>query len=235
MESINNLDNFNSVAHEELSASGSTLLNFFNESILDVSEENSRCRTSPIHWATMSDPAGLPVLKVIVCNGTETTNHVNFHGQTTSTKLMTPVRSKSVSNLNDEKLKHSDEEVLQMRNKLLILTRNRALFQQLERNQKWTLALICVVYFFCFCAISILAPFFHHIAILHSISTSTYGMLTSLKVWTMLTSCTVLVFRSYFQYSSSSSVLYFSFHWSHHTIHWSKIYVYIRGFSLWNL
>ena len=95
----------------------------------------------------LGDPVGLPVVKVIVCNGTEATNHGHFHGhqQATSSKLITPViRSKSVSNLNEEKLKHSDEEVLQMRNKLLILTRNRALFQQLERNQKWTLALICI-------------------------------------------------------------------------------------------
>lgn len=167
---------------EDFVFSGSIFRNIFNESsTLDISEGNDLCRSSPLHWATMSDtilvsPSVLPVLNVIVCSGTETGNHhLPQHGQHLSTK-QPPVRSKSVSNLIEEKLKHSDEEVIQMRNKLLILARNRALFQQLERNQKLTLALICVVYFFCFCAISVLAPFFHQIAVVHNISTSTYGM-----------------------------------------------------------
>jgi hypothetical protein len=107
----------------------------------------------------VSPAASLPILKVIVWGGFETPNHVN--GNTTK-MFSSTVRSKSVSNLPDEKLKHSDEEVLQMRNKLLVLAefRNRAIFQLLEKNQKWTFSLICVVYFLCFCAISILSPFF---------------------------------------------------------------------------
>jgi hypothetical protein len=115
------------------------------------------------------------------------------------------VRCMSVSNLNEKRLKHTDEEVIQMRNKFLILTRNRAIFKQLERNQKWTLAIICIVYFVCFCTISMLSTFFYEVvfyifyeffllltliiihlwiqlAILHNISTSTYGT----KIITML-------------------------------------------------
>ena len=168
MESSNEFVSSNSIA-ESFPTTTSTLNNFFNEPVLDISE-NNLCRTSPIPWITMSDTivvspaAGLPVLKVIVCSGTETPNHVTYHGK--PTKLVPPtVRSKSVSNLTDEKLKHSDEEVLQMRNKLLVLAefRNKAIFQLLEKNQKWTLSLICVVYFFCFCAISILSPFFRKV------------------------------------------------------------------------
>ncbi|XP_046444388.1 MFS-type transporter SLC18B1-like isoform X2 [Daphnia pulex] len=184
MESSNEFVSSNSIA-ESLPATTSTLNNFFNEPVLDISE-NNLCRTSPIPWTTMSDTivvspaAGLPALKVIVCSGTETPNHIAYHGK--STLAPSAVRSKSVSNLTDEKLKHSDEEILQMRNKLLVLAefRNKAIFQLLEKNQKWTLSLICVVYFFCFCAISILSPFFRKMAVLHNISTSTYGLIFSI-------------------------------------------------------
>ncbi|EFX65748.1 hypothetical protein DAPPUDRAFT_332905 [Daphnia pulex] len=150
MESSNEFVSSNSIA-KSFPTTTSTLNNFFNEPVLDISENNV-CRTSPIPWTTMSDTivvspaAGLPALKVIVCSGTETPNHIAYHGK--STKLApSAVRSKSVSNLTDEKLKHSDEEILQMRNKLLVLAefRNKAIFQLLEKNQKWTLSLICVV------------------------------------------------------------------------------------------
>lgn len=177
MDSLDSMDDSDSLL--DLVSSGSIFRNIFYESSLpDVSVEDELGRTSPVHWATMSDtivvsPAGLPVLKVILCSGNEAGSYVPLYGQASSTKSST--RSKSVSNLNEEKLKHSDEEVIQMRNKLLVLAQNRAIFQQLERNQKWTLVLICVVYFFCFCAISVLAPFFHQVAVVHNISTSTYG------------------------------------------------------------
>ena len=128
-------------------------------------------RTSSPHrvFATMSDtivvsPAGLPNLKIMDGYGTDTTDHAFQDCYRPSTKLITQaVRCMSVSNLNERRLKHSDEEVIQMRNKFLILTRNRAIFKQLERNQKWTLALICIVYFVCFCTISMLSTFFYEV------------------------------------------------------------------------
>ena len=55
MEPIQELDNSTSIVQEELGASGSTLHNFFNESILDITGENGHHhRSSPIHWAPMS-------------------------------------------------------------------------------------------------------------------------------------------------------------------------------------
>lgn len=165
-----------------------------------------RSLTQPL-FATMSDtivvsPAGLPYLKITNDCGTEITDHVFQDCHRPSEKLIAQTaRCMSVSNLNERRLKHSDEEVTNMRNKFLILTRNRAIFKQLERNQKWTLALICTVYFVCFCTVSMLSTFFYEvytlkasvcicnefgfhlsfmnqfkIASLHNISTSTYGI-----------------------------------------------------------
>lgn len=125
-----------------------------------------RSLTQPL-FATMSDtivvsPAGLPYLKITNDCGTEITDHVFQDCHRPSEKLIAQTaRCMSVSNLNERRLKHSDEEVTNMRNKFLILTRNRAIFKQLERNQKWTLALICTVYFVCFCTVSMLSTFFY--------------------------------------------------------------------------
>ncbi|KAK4020372.1 hypothetical protein OUZ56_002355 [Daphnia magna] len=144
-----------------------------------------RSLTQPL-FATMSDtivvsPAGLPYLKITNDCGTEITDHVFQDCHRPSEKLIAQTaRCMSVSNLNERRLKHSDEEVTNMRNKFLILTRNRAIFKQLERNQKWTLALICTVYFVCFCTVSMLSTFFYEIASLHNISTSTYGLIFSI-------------------------------------------------------
>lgn len=194
MDPQNQQTKHSSSMEHDLNCSGSTLRSIFNETLKpDQVESNDLRRSSPLHWATLSDtilvsPVGLPVLKVIVCSGTESgSNTPQQHSQTVFTNKLQPIRSKSVSNLNEEKLKHSDEDVIQMRNKLLILAKNRALFLQLERNQKWALALICIVYFFCFCAISVLAPFFHQMAVLHNISTSTYG--TEITVFLVCTFC----------------------------------------------
>lgn len=129
---------------------------------------NNHGRASPIHWITVSDtmivsPAvGRAILEVIVCSGTENPIGVTSDGQPSTMKRGTGVRSQSVSNLSDKKLRHSDEEVSQMKNKFLLLAelRNRRFFRLLEKKQKWTLALICAVYFFCFSAISMLSPFF---------------------------------------------------------------------------
>jgi len=51
----------------------------------------------------------------------------------------------SVPNLDEEKQKFSDEQVMQMRNKLINLARHREVFRQLPKNQKLTLAVICMV------------------------------------------------------------------------------------------
>ncbi|XP_046446178.1 MFS-type transporter SLC18B1-like [Daphnia pulex] len=137
-------------------------------------------RTSSPHrvFATMSD--SIVVSPVGSIDGTDTTDHA-FLDYRPSAKLITQAaRCMSVSVLNDKRLEHSDEEVIQLRNKFLILTKNRAIFKQLERNQKWTLAIICIVYFVCFCTISMLSTFFYEIAILHNISTSTYGLIFSI-------------------------------------------------------
>lgn len=140
-------------------------------------------QNSPTHWATLSDTiavtsAGLPSLKVLVCSGMETSSTIAaIHVQQQSVvHVPQPARSKSVSDLDEEREKLSDEDVKRMRRNFLILARNRQLFQQLGSRQKWTLIVICLVYFFSYCAISVLAPFFHHIAVQHGISTSTYGI-----------------------------------------------------------
>jgi hypothetical protein len=130
-----------------------------------------RTRTSSPQrvFATMSDsvvvsPALSPNLEIIHSYGIDTTDYAFPDSNHPSTKLKTQaVRCMSVSNLNEKRLKHTDEEVIQMRNKFLILTRNRAIFKQLERNQKWTLAIICIVYFVCFCTISMLSTFFYEV------------------------------------------------------------------------
>jgi hypothetical protein len=123
-------------------------------------------RTSSPHrvFATMSD--SIVVSPVGSIDGTDTTDHA-FLDYRPSAKLSTQVaRCMSVSVLNDKRLEHSDEEVIQLRNKFLILTKNRAIFKQLEQNQKWTLAIICIVYFVCFCTISMLSTFFYEVLLL---------------------------------------------------------------------
>ncbi|XP_057380318.1 MFS-type transporter SLC18B1-like [Daphnia carinata] len=150
--------------------------------------ENNHGRTSPNHWTTMSDTlivspaAGRTVLDVIVCSGIDAPKYAISDCQTLAMKSGTGIRSQSVSNLTDKKLCHSDEEILQLKNKFLLLAelRNRRFFRLLEENQKWTLALVCAVYFFCYSAISMLSPFFLKIAVLHNISTSTYGLIFSI-------------------------------------------------------
>lgn len=125
--------------------------------------------SSQPRFAIMSDtiivsPTLLPYLKIIDDGGTETIDHAFQDCHRPSAKLTAQtVRCMSVSNLNEKRLEHSDEEIMQMRNKFLILTRNRAIFKQLEQNQKWTLALICTVYFVCFCTISMLSTFFYEV------------------------------------------------------------------------
>lgn len=130
--------------------------------------ENNHGRTSPYHWTTMSDTmivsptAGRTVLDVVVCSGTDTPKYAISNCQTSGMKSGTGIRSQSVSNLSDKKFRPSDEEILQLKNKFLLLAelRNRRFFRLLEKNQKWTLALVCAVYFFCYSAISMLSPFF---------------------------------------------------------------------------
>ncbi len=115
-------------------------------------------------FATMSD--SIVVSPAGSIDGTDTTDHA-FLDYRPSAKLITQAaRCMSVSVLNDKRLEHSDEEVIQLRNKFLILTKNRAIFKQLERNQKWTLAIICIVYFVCFCTISMLSTFFYEVLFL---------------------------------------------------------------------
>ena len=88
-------------------------------------------------------------------------------------------RTMSVPNLVEERMKHSDEEVRQMRIKFLTLARNRALFRQMGRNQKCALTAICLTYLLSSCAISVLEPFFFEVAVLHNISTTTYSLIFS--------------------------------------------------------
>lgn len=129
---------------------------------------------SPMHWATLSDtiavsPAALPILKVVgFCSSTVIETITAHDGPDDHP---TAHRCRSVPNLDEEKLKHSDEEVRKMRNALLSLSKSRAVFRQLRRDQKWALAAICLVYFSSFCAISVLSPFFHGVAVKHGIST----------------------------------------------------------------
>lgn len=125
-------------------------------------------RTSSPHrvFATMSDSIVVSPSGSIDGYDTDTTDHA-FQDYRPSAKLITQAaRCMSVSVLNDKRLEHSDEEVIQLRNKFLILTKNRAIFKQLEQNQKWTLAIICVVYFVCFCTISMLSTFFYEVLFL---------------------------------------------------------------------
>lgn len=148
----------------------------FNPPISNVTKD---AETNSIHWTTLSDtivvsPAGLPILKV-VCNGSDTTNHKPICNELRSVKAITISRSKSVPNMYDQKIGHYSGEALQMKNRIIMITTNKILFQQLKLRHRWTLALICIVNFLCFCAISVLSPFFHQIAVLHNISTSTYG------------------------------------------------------------
>lgn len=51
----------------------------------------------------------------------------------------------SVPNLNEEKEKLSDSDFFAMKNKFIILSRQREVFRQLPKNQKLTLAIICMV------------------------------------------------------------------------------------------
>lgn len=187
------------VSNSELDSSRSSSPRLFDflsdsedESILNALERSNffSRQNSPTHWATLSDTvtvtsAGLPALKVLVCSGMETSSTltaIQVVQQQSMFHNLQPTRSKSVSNLDEEKQKLSDEDVIRMRNKFLILARNRQLFQQLESRQKWTLIVICLVYFFSYCAISVIAPFFHHSAVQHGISTSTYGITFKLLV-----------------------------------------------------
>lgn len=149
---------------------------------------------SPIHWATLSDtiavsPAGLPILNVVRFASATIDSATTYHHDGTGGNLhyiggdrdlnhhQAAHRCRSVPDMTEEKLKHSDEDFRQMRHALLNLAKSRALFRELGRHQKWALAAICIVYFSSFCAISVLSPFFHHVAVEHGISTSTYGLI----------------------------------------------------------
>ena len=183
-----------------------------------------------IHRTTLSDtiavsPAGLPILKVVFCSSIETVNTLAWHDHQSLVNPSTQGRSMSVPNLDEEKQKFSDEQVMQMRNKLINLARHREVFRQLPKNQKLTLAVICMVksmllvlllnptniffklliryillvsalvryyFIFIFCLfylfhfyfflklVSVMAPFFHQVAVQHGISTSTYGLIFSI-------------------------------------------------------
>ena len=166
-------------------------VNFRDDKLADIdvkdSFDESSCPnnhisrpSSPLHWTTMSDtivcsPGAVPVLK-------EFCNNIDSHGPTSDQSLVnpSPLRSKSVSNLDDSKRNHTDEEIRQIRNKWLNIARNRALFLALGKAQKLTLLVISLCYFTSFAAISVLAPFFVNVAVLHNISTTTYSLIFSI-------------------------------------------------------
>lgn len=161
---------------------------------------------SPAHWASLSDtvavcaaPASLlpPTTsplpgvqltggnKVVRFTGIESVHHCHLldrhpHHDDNNHLHHQVSRCRSVPNLDEEKMRHSDEEIRKMRNAMLSLKRSREVFRQLGRQQRLALAAICLVYFSCFCAISVLSPFFHQVAVEHSISTSTYGLIFSI-------------------------------------------------------
>lgn len=138
-----------------------------------VDAETSNRPGNLLNWTTLSCDAcasELPVLKVFsssleVPASSEHHNHVPA------------ARSKSVSNLEEEKLRLSDDDIRQIRNRLVIFARNRALFRQLAAEQKWVLMVICLCYFMSFSAISVMSPFFLEEALLHNVSSTTYGLI----------------------------------------------------------
>lgn len=121
-----------------------------------------------------SDP-GAPALQEVLSNTIPDFNGI-IHQSEPEAYLE---HSKSVPNLHEERLKHSEEEIRQMRIRFLTLAQNRELFRQMGRNQKCTLCVICFIYFISFCTISVMEPFFFGVAVLHNISTTTYSLIFS--------------------------------------------------------